>query len=661
MHFVIQIFIFATASFSFCCQEKKISEVYEPSKKGIVLTKDFSRINIHDGIEYKRIDEYSMDQCKAAFDFQAAQNSSKLVSGEKLQSNKTSKLICGHFQFFKEIEEEFPIVYVETNNTLEKFEVELYFEKEFVSRFASGTSTKAQSRELRQKWYAHTFLLGAQKGIYDGFLILNSPTLNPTIFLTSLGGFLDWARNTNLSLGIYYGLLVFPIFVNFILYFFVREKYILYFNFYLIAIALNSFFLDGYIGIYFFPNLYISNMEELFILPSFILFFLGIFTKEFLNLKESWKFGNKVSNALVSLILFLILIQWISFRFLDAEQRNFFVNCIMIFYLFSFVGLGYFSYQKKVRNFFPFSLAWTPMLLGAFIFTLKVWGWVPDNFFTENSLRMGIITEILVLSILFGGWFGTESKEREIAESKLEILNQEISAAKNIQNSILPTSPPRSEFAFVDFYFSPAMEVGGDFIDFTKTENGIGILIADVKGSGFSAAMVSSSLKFALGREMKFYESPKELVSSMNETLFQTIGNQLLSLSYSFFNFKTNTIISCNAGQIAFLILPKDENQKITRSQIRGPIIGREKNPVYLEETRPFQSGERFLFFTNGFAITQDHDASLFSEFIDVHLAKSFQWSKENFLKNLVKIHTDFLGAQTKEEDITIAFLEVLR
>ena len=67
-------------------------------------------------------------------------------------------------------------------------------------------------------------------------------------------------------------------------------------------------------------------------------------------------------------------------------------------------------------------------------------------------------------------------------------LEQEMFAAREIQQKLLPTGPLRVTGLAVSAFCEPAREVAGDYYDFLPiTDSMLGLLIADVAGKGLAA------------------------------------------------------------------------------------------------------------------------------------------------------------------------------
>lgn len=91
----------------------------------------------------------------------------------------------------------------------------------------------------------------------------------------------------------------------------------------------------------------------------------------------------------------------------------------------------------------------------------------------------------------------TIEKEKKSRLDK-ERLSRELEWAREIQKELLPPSIPTLNSMEIATYFSPALEVSGDFFDIFYIENRLIALIADSSGKGLGPALFSLGLRGAL-------------------------------------------------------------------------------------------------------------------------------------------------------------------
>lgn len=93
-------------------------------------------------------------------------------------------------------------------------------------------------------------------------------------------------------------------------------------------------------------------------------------------------------------------------------------------------------------------------------------------------------------------------------------LQHEIEIAAEIQASLMPQNLPQPAGFELAGIVSPASQVGGDFYDVIRLEEGtLGVMMGDVAGKGIPAAMLTTLIRSELRGQMLAGNSPAEAVS----------------------------------------------------------------------------------------------------------------------------------------------------
>ncbi len=116
------------------------------------------------------------------------------------------------------------------------------------------------------------------------------------------------------------------------------------------------------------------------------------------------------------------------------------------------------------------------------------------------SLLLFGITSMLVRSRTL-----PEHASRDLEEANRELeafyysVEQELRLARRIQHALLPKDLPELEGWEIAHYYRPAREVGGDFYDFLRLQDGrIALVFGDVSGKGIAAALVMANTQSVL-------------------------------------------------------------------------------------------------------------------------------------------------------------------
>src|SRR5258708_2761649 len=101
-----------------------------------------------------------------------------------------------------------------------------------------------------------------------------------------------------------------------------------------------------------------------------------------------------------------------------------------------------------------------------------------------------------------------------------EALEQQVRMARDVQQRMIPGTPPA--IAGIDFasVYVPCFELGGDFYDFIPLpgEN-IGLAVADVSGKGVPASLIMASVRSALRAHVDYIYYLYEVLQRINALL----------------------------------------------------------------------------------------------------------------------------------------------
>ena len=233
-----------------------------------------------------------------------------------------------------------------------------------------------------------------------------------------------------------------------------------------------------------------------------------------------------------------------------------------------------------------------------------------------------------------GGNFSTNDRDRlnrmlnfvavalensQLVHSKLEKqrIDQEMSIAKQVQETILPQDVDNIKGAQIGAVYFPAGEVGGDFYEVLRIDDRrFMVIIGDVSNKGVPAALVMSAcsaiIKSILTREPDI--SVSELAKSVNDIMAQQIIREremFVTLFFSKFDQASRRLTYCNAGHMPGLYWCS-RDRKIHELGEGGPILGQFGGTPYAEGSRKIESNDRLFLFTDGLTEAMDARGQLF-------------------------------------------------
>ncbi len=192
---------------------------------------------------------------------------------------------------------------------------------------------------------------------------------------------------------------------------------------------------------------------------------------------------------------------------------------------------------------------------------------------------------------------------RDVLKSRdqLVALQNELSIASKIQQSILPTEFPADETYQICARMEPARNIGGDFYDVVKLEaDHIGLAIADVSDKGVPAALFMMSSRTLLKGAAIGTENPGNVLSEVN-TLLQEDNEaaMFVTVLYAVFDPASGAFSYANGGHNPPLLLHTDG--RTTLLPLTGGIaLGVAPDMVYDAHTVVLAPGETVVMYTDG-------------------------------------------------------------
>jgi serine phosphatase RsbU (regulator of sigma subunit) len=244
-----------------------------------------------------------------------------------------------------------------------------------------------------------------------------------------------------------------------------------------------------------------------------------------------------------------------------------------------------------------------------------------------------------------------------------ERLEQEWKIAHDAQAKLLPKCMPELPDAEVDAISISASVVGGDFYDFFEDGRRLDVVIGDVSGKGAQAAFQMAHVKGIIQSHAQMALSPREVLSRANALLYRNLERtSFISLIYAEFDFKKREMICGRAGHCPVILVRGDEKPKyLTPSGIglgldAGPIFDR----LITEERLALQSGDVFIFYTDGVTEAMNEKASEFDEARLLEIASTAPGrSSREILQAIVDALHSFVGAAKSHDDYTLVVVRV--
>jgi two-component system, sensor histidine kinase LadS len=241
------------------------------------------------------------------------------------------------------------------------------------------------------------------------------------------------ARDAQIGIGLYYGILIALFFYNLILWLTLRDASYFWYMFHISAFGLVLFCLNGLAFEYLWPNA--LWLQDKSVPLSICLAQIGMqqFARLFLDLKSRWTLGNRVGLGLIAFFVVLAVISlFVPYRVSVPLASAAVLPSVAWILVVSVVIL-----RRGYRPAGLFLLAWFMLLAGTAVFTLVAFGVLPKVFVTEYGVQIGSALEMILLSFALSYRYASLRNEnerivadaRDQLESRVEQRTRELSLA----------------------------------------------------------------------------------------------------------------------------------------------------------------------------------------------------------------------------------------
>jgi PAS domain S-box-containing protein len=179
-------------------------------------------------------------------------------------------------------------------------------------------------------------------------------------------------------------------------------------------------------------------------------------------------------------------------------------------------------------------------------------------------------------------------------------LEREVTAAKLVQEAMLPQSFPQTSGCQIGGATRFADAAGGDFLDCVILRDGEAtLMIGDASGHGFAAALVSVAAKSYLRALSRLHQDPGELLTHVNQLLLEDLAEgRFVTLFVGQLNASLGRFRYAGAGHAGYILSRQGElkNQLVST----GPPLGWLHDANYTVAEAAVVPGDCILLMTDG-------------------------------------------------------------
>jgi phosphoserine phosphatase RsbU/P len=301
--------------------------------------------------------------------------------------------------------------------------------------------------------------------------------------------------------------------------------------------------------------------------------------------------------------------------------------------------------EQKVRSLMAVPLQTTERVIGLIYVDASAFG-LP---FTRDDLNLlTVLANVAAVRI--------EHERLAEIEQAEKIMSRELEQAAEIQQRLLPGSPPSRPGLQLAGYSSTCRTVGGDYYDFFPYPDGsTSLVLGDVAGKGMPAALLMSCLHARVRLLAEEPGSPAALAARLNRSMLGDCpDNRFITFFVSRFDPATGRLLYCNAGHNPPLLI--HPSGRIERLETGGPVLGLLPNLEYEETEVSIEPGAVLLLYSDGVSEAQESRSG--EEFGEERLVEIVSQKRQEPASAIVDSITDallkWMGSTPPHDDVTL-------
>ena len=250
-------------------------------------------------------------------------------------------------------------------------------------------------------------------------------------------------------------------------------------------------------------------------------------------------------------------------------------------------------------------------------------------------------------------------------------LEQEMFAAREIQQKLLPMGPLRFTGMTVTAFCEPAREVAGDYYDFLPlSDTKLGLLIADVAGKGLAAGLYMAQLKVIVQSLSRLHHEPKAFLTAVNKVVSANLdGKSFITMSYGVIDVERGEMTFARAGHCPLIHVPANQPAGLRKSRMLTPdglVVGLQIDDgamfdsLLQEQTIKLAAGDLVVWFTDGIPETMNEAFDCFGEDRLAQVVEQYAHLPFEQLRSYIMAELRaFAGTADQHDDMTMILMKL--
>lgn len=251
-----------------------------------------------------------------------------------------------------------------------------------------------------------------------------------------------------------------------------------------------------------------------------------------------------------------------------------------------------------------------------------------------------------------------ENARLQAETAEADALEKQVMMARDVQQRMMPHSPP--ELAGIEFasVYIPCFELGGDFYDFIPLpSDNLGLCVADVSGKGVPASLIMASVRSSLRAHVDYIYYLYEVLQRINTMLHRdTKAGEFVTLFYGVLDTRNRRLTYCNAGHPPGLLLRDGQLLELGSENM---VLGVDPAERYTQSVIDLKTNDILLLYTDGVPDAMNFQQQSYGRQRLVDAFMKGGETAEAVVQNLLWDMRKFVGMTKRTDDVTMIVVKV--
>jgi serine phosphatase RsbU (regulator of sigma subunit) len=251
--------------------------------------------------------------------------------------------------------------------------------------------------------------------------VKSSSSFRAELLIASKDAWHDYHTQEEVMYGVFYGTMLVMILYNLFVFLTLRDVSYLY---YVLSTIWSTLFFAGTTGHtfqYLWPNLVTWANHSVPFSMGMLAFFTALFSRNFLDARKYSPWGWWALTGVMALGILVSVSEFV----LGYGAAIGFAAFTLLMDAISILTVGFISWRRGNKTARYFLLAWMAYLLGGIFMILVNFGVLPANIFFAQSVKVGSVMEVILLSLALSDRYNIFREEKEAAQAQLLKVEQE--------------------------------------------------------------------------------------------------------------------------------------------------------------------------------------------------------------------------------------------